>query len=116
MQLAELRFKYQAKGSNGVYTYTIDPADVQIKPRGASVYKPLDRNKKYRVGSTDFIWKKGYTDGYEIFSKGAGKTSQPRLNSGAVISFRKTVEDAIAKLPNKTVTSQIEGRITRQEQ
>ncbi len=116
LQIAGLRFKYQAKESNGIYSYVINPVDVEIKLRGASVYKPLDSNKKYRVGSTDFIWEKGYTDGYEIFSKGAGKTSPPRLDNGAVVSFRKTVENAIAKLPNKTVTNQIEGRIIRQEQ
>jgi 5'-nucleotidase len=116
LQISGLRFTYHAKESNGVYSYTIDPADVEIKPRGTSVYASLDTNKKYRVATTDFIWEKGFTDGYEIFSKGAGKSSPPRLDNGTAVSFRKTVEEAISKLPNKTVINQNEGRIIRQEQ
>ena len=116
LQISGLRFKYHAKESNGGYSYTIDPADVAIKPRGSSVYKPLDIHKKYRVATTDFIWEKGYSDGYEIFSKGAGKSSPPRQDNSTAASFRKTVGEAISKLPNKTVTSQIEGRIIQQEQ
>lgn len=116
LQVSGLRFKYRVKESNGVYSYAVEPADVEIKPRGASVYMPLDTNKKYRVATIDFIWEKGFSDGYEIFSQGAGKSSPPRLDNGAAVSFRKTTEEAIGKLPNKTVTNRIEGRIIRQVQ
>lgn len=116
LQVSGLRFKYRAKESNGVYSYAVEPADVEIKARGASVYMPLDTNKKYRVATIDFIWEKGFSDGYEIFSQGAGKSSPPRLDNGAAVSFRKTTEEAIDKLPNKTVTNRIEGRIIRQVQ
>jgi len=115
LQVSGLRFKYRAKQADGVYAYTIDPADVQIKPRGTSVYTPIDPNKHYRVATVDFIWENGYTDGYLIFAKGDGKSSPPRLDNGTAISFRKAVEDAISKLSNKTVTNRVEGRIVRLE-
>ena len=114
LQVSGLRFTYHAKQSNGNYTYIINPSEVEIRLRGTHGYSPLDLNKIYKVASTDFIWEKGYSDGYEIFSKGAGKTSPPRIDKNSAISFRKVVEDAINALPNKTVTEQIEGRIVRQ--
>jgi len=115
LQVSGLRFKYRAEQANGVYAYAIDPADVQIKPQGASIYTPLDPDKPYRVATVDFIWEKGFSDGYAVFAEGAGKSSPPRLDNGTAVSFRKAVEEAIGKLPNKTVTNQIEGRIIRLE-
>jgi 2',3'-cyclic-nucleotide 2'-phosphodiesterase (5'-nucleotidase family) len=116
LQVSGLRFKYRARQVNGVYAYTIDPADVQIKPHGATVYTPLEPDKPYRVATVDFIWKKGYNDGYAVFAEGEGKSSPPRIDGGAAVSFRQAVEEAIGKLPDKIVTSQIEGRIVRLEQ
>jgi 2',3'-cyclic-nucleotide 2'-phosphodiesterase (5'-nucleotidase family) len=116
LQVSGLRFKYRARQANGVYAYAIDPADVWIKPQGASVYTPLDPYKKYRAATLDFVWEKGFSDGYEIFAEGKGKTSPPRLDGGAHVSFRTAVEDAIGRLPDKTVTNRIEGRIVRLEQ
>jgi len=116
LQVAGLRFQYHAKRVDGQFSYVIDVADVQIKPQGTQAFVPLQLNKTYRVASTDFIWGKGYQDGYAIFAQGAGKTSPPRLDQGAPISFRKATEQAIAKLPEKTITSQIEGRIRRMEE
>lgn len=116
LQISGFRFKYHAKTEDGVLRYQIDAADVEIKPRGGMVFQPLVLDKTYRVGSTDFIWENGYGDGYEIFSKGAGKTSPPRLDDASVaVSFRKAVEEAIDRLPNKTITHDVEGRITRLE-
>jgi 2',3'-cyclic-nucleotide 2'-phosphodiesterase (5'-nucleotidase family) len=116
LQVSGLRFKYRAKPVNGVYAYTIDPADVQIKPHGATIYTPLEPNKLYRVATVDFIWKQGYRDGYAVFAEGEGKSSPPRIDGGAAISFRQAVEEAIGRLPDKTVTNRIEGRIVRLEQ
>lgn len=116
LQVSGLRFKYRARQASGVYAYAIDPADVWIKPQGASVYTPLDPYKKYRAATLDFVWEKGFSDGYEIFAEGKGKTSPPRLDGGAHVSFRTAVEDAIGRLPDKTVTNRIEGRIVRLEQ
>lgn len=115
LQVAGLRFTYHVQAADGTYTYRIDPAEVQIKRRGAKDYAPLDLRQKYRVASTDFIWEKGSSDGYVIFSKATGKTSPPRLDSGKTVDFRQAVEEAIAKLPDKTITQQIEGRIVRQD-
>ncbi|WP_322277471.1 bifunctional UDP-sugar hydrolase/5'-nucleotidase [Methylicorpusculum sp.] len=116
LQVSGLRFKYLAMKSNDDYSYSIAPADVEVKLRGNSAYQPLDINKKYRVATNDFIWEKGFTDGYNLFAKGAGKSSPTRLDNGTAVSFRKTVEEAISKLPDKTVSHQIEGRIIREEQ
>ncbi|MGR8951366.1 MAG: bifunctional metallophosphatase/5'-nucleotidase [Gammaproteobacteria bacterium] len=115
LQVAGLRFKYRARQVNGVYAYAIDPADVEIRPRGASLYVPLDPDKKYRVATIDFIWEKGFSDGFGIFAQGAGRSSPPRVDGGTAVSFRKAVEDAIGTLPNRTVSHRIEGRIIRQE-
>jgi 2',3'-cyclic-nucleotide 2'-phosphodiesterase (5'-nucleotidase family) len=115
LQVSGLRFKYRASQANGVYAYAIDPADVQIKRQGASGYTPLDPNKQYRVATIDFIWEKGFSDGYALFAEGAGKTSPLRLDNGSGVSFRKAVEAAFAKLPDKTVTQRIEDRIVRVE-
>jgi 2',3'-cyclic-nucleotide 2'-phosphodiesterase (5'-nucleotidase family) len=116
LQVAGLRFKYHVMESNGVYTYAITPADVEVKLRGNAAYQPLDINKNYRVASTDFIWEKGFIDGYTLFSKGAGKSSPARLDKGTAASFRKTVEEAISTLPDKTIRHRIEGRIIREAQ
>ncbi|MDO8843718.1 bifunctional UDP-sugar hydrolase/5'-nucleotidase [Methylicorpusculum sp.] len=116
LQVSGLRFKYLAMKSNDDYSYSIAPADVEVKLRGNSAYQPLDINKKYRVATNDFIWEKGFTDGYNLFAIGAGKSSPTRLDNGTAVSFRKTVEEAISKLPDKTVSYQIEGRIIREEQ
>ncbi|MBS3955362.1 MAG: bifunctional metallophosphatase/5'-nucleotidase [Methylomicrobium sp.] len=116
LQVAGLRFKYHAMESNGVYTYAITPANVEVKLRSNAAYQPLDIDKKYRVASTDFIWENGFIDGYTLFSKGAGKSSPARLDKGTAASFRKTVEEAISTLPDKTIRHQIEGRIIREAQ
>jgi len=113
LQVSGLRFQYHAKAIDGRFEYVIEAGDVQVQPRGTQVFVPLEPAKTYRVASTDFIWGKGYQDGYEIFSHGAGKTSPARLDQGPPVSFRKAVEEAIAKLPEKTITNQVEGRIRR---
>jgi len=116
LQVSGLRFKYHAKTVDGKPAYAIDAADVQVKPRGAKAFVPLDADKTYRAATTDFLWGKGYQDGYGIFSQGAGKTSPARLDQGPPLSFRKAAEEALAKLPEKTITNQVEGRIVRVEE
>ncbi len=113
LQVSGIRFRYHVKTSAGKPSYSIEPADVEIKARGASVYASLDVNKKYRAASTDFIWEKGYSDGYELFAQGAGKTSPARLDSGTPVSFRQAAEATLASLPGKTITHRVEGRIIR---
>ncbi len=116
LQVAGIRFKYHAKTVDGKTSYAIEAADVEIKPRGSKAFVPLKVDKTYRAATTDFIWGKGYQDGYELFSKAAGKTSPSRLDQGIPVSFRKATEEALAKLPAKTITNQVEGRIVRGEE
>ncbi len=115
LQVSGIRFTYHAKSSNSGYVYTINPAEVEIQQRGASTYTPLELDKTYRAASTYFIWEKGFSDGYAIFAKDAGKTSPSRIDNGKEISFRKSVENTLNTLPKKMVRQQIEGRIIRQE-
>lgn len=113
LQVSGLRFRYHAKNVDGKPAYDIQAADVAVQPRGAKAFAPLEVGKTYRAATTDFIWGKGYLDGYEIFSQGAGKASPARLDLGPPISFRKATEEAMARLPGKTITNQVEGRIVR---
>jgi len=116
LQVSGLRFKYHTKNQDGKPTYSIEASDVEVQQQGSKLFEPLEINKTYTIASTDFIWKNGYQDGYEIFAQGLGKTSPPRLKTSSDISFRKTVEDTIDNLPGKTITTQVEGRITRLEE
>ncbi|MDD5035147.1 MAG: bifunctional UDP-sugar hydrolase/5'-nucleotidase [Methylococcaceae bacterium] len=115
LQVSGIRFKYHPAEADGKIIYRIEAADIEVKPRGSKNYQPLDLNRLYLAATTDFIWEKGYSDGYEVFSKGAGKTSPERLDKGLPIGFRQSVEEAIASLPNKTITNRVEGRISRVE-
>jgi len=113
LQVSGIRFKYHVKDQAGQPVYAIEAADVEILPQGAKQFTPLRLDKTYRAASTDFIWEKGYVDGYGIFSKGQGKTSPPLTGPEPAPGFRNAVEEAIAGLPGKTITSQVEGRIVR---
>jgi 5'-nucleotidase len=115
LQISGIRFQYHAKETDGQPVYDIQAGDVEIKRWGGKGFAPLEPGKTYRAASTDFVWGKGYQDGYALFAQGAGKASPPRLDQGPAISFRKATEEAIAKLPGKTITNQIEGRIRRVE-
>ncbi len=115
LQVSGLRFRYHAQASNEGYQYSIDPADIAIKTRHDHDYRPLVLTKTYRVASLSFLWEKGYLDGYSLFARAAGTTSPPRLDKGKPISFRKTVEAALARLPHQTITQSLEDRIIRDE-
>ena len=115
LQVSGIRFKYHAKGKNRDITYRIEAEDVEIKPQGSTSYVPLAPDQKYTTGASDFIWKDGYSDGYTIFSKGNNGTSPELIESDPNIKFRKSAEEAIAAFPDRTVTTQIEGRIVKVE-
>ncbi|NJD08856.1 MAG: bifunctional metallophosphatase/5'-nucleotidase [Methylococcaceae bacterium] len=109
LQVSGLRFRYRNVGSTSVPNYTVDARDVKVLRGGR--FEPLQLNRTYRVGSTDFIWKSGYIDGYRRFAAGNGGSSPPRL-AGPDLDFRRAAEDMFDKLPNRTVTTTVEGRIT----
>jgi hypothetical protein len=113
LQISGIRFRYRVGGTPEEPVYTIDPADVEVSPRGRG-FEKLDLSRTYSAASLDYVWENGYRDGYELFSrgKGAGGTSPKRLDSGSV-PWRATTEDAIRALPGRRITSRVEGRIVR---
>ncbi|QSA97102.1 bifunctional UDP-sugar hydrolase/5'-nucleotidase [Methylococcus sp. EFPC2] len=114
LQVSGLRFEYRNVGNEDAPRFTVAAEDVGIRPQGSRDFRPLDLTRRYTVGTTDFIWDSGYKDGYVLFAKGKGETSPP-LIAREPVSFRRAVEEAIGRLPDKTVTTAIEGRIRRVE-
>ncbi|OQY98843.1 MAG: hypothetical protein B6D35_10970 [Candidatus Brocadia sp. UTAMX2] len=112
LQVSGIRFKYHADGTPGMPPYRVNKDDVEIMLQGESKYLPLELSRKYSAGSIDYLWKNGYRDGYTIFSQGNNGTSPKRIDAGQSISFRAVTEEAIAALPDRTVTTDREGRIT----
>jgi 5'-nucleotidase len=108
LQVSGLRFRYRNGGSADSPRYTVDADAVEVRRNGR--FEPLDLKRSYTVGSSDFIWKSGYLDGYERFAAAKGGTSPPRLEQPEA-DFRQAVEQALAELPDRTVTTAIEGRI-----
>ena len=114
LQVSGIRFRYRVGGTPNDPAYSVDAADVQVAPRGATEYRPLELDRRYSAASLDYVWENGYRDGYPLFSKGRGATSPRRLDSGA-LPWRATTEAAIRALPGRRVKSKIEGRIVRAE-
>lgn len=136
LQVSGIRFRYHATGTETEPLYRIEPSDVEVLIRDDSgkeappeipeapvkngapegieeKYAPLDLAKRYTASTLDYIWEQGYRDGYAIFSKGRGGVSPVRIDDGANIDWRKVTEEAIAALPNRRVTTRVEGRIRR---
>lgn len=112
LQVSGIRFRYRVAGTAEEPVYSIEASDVEVAPLGSGGYRPLELDRKYSVASLDYIWENGYRDGYPLFSKGRGAASPRRLDSGA-LPWRATTEAAIRALPDRRVTSKIEGRIVR---
>lgn len=136
LQVSGIRFRYHATGTETEPLYRIEPSDVEVlmwddsregtppeiqrepgktgTPEGRKgKYAPLDPTRRYTVSTLDYIWEQGYRDGYAIFSKGRGGASPARIDDGANINWRTAIEEAIAALPNRRVTTRVEGRIRR---
>lgn len=112
LQVSGIRFRYRVGGAVEAPVYSVDAADVEVSPRGASGFRPLELERRYSAASLDYVWENGYRDGYPLFSKGRGATSPRRLDSGA-LPWRATTEAAVRALPGRRVTAKIEGRIVR---
>ncbi len=82
-----------------------------VNPQGVTNYIPLELNRKYTVGSIDYIWENDYRDGYMVFSEGSDRSSPEIIQQG--VDFRSAVEEVISKLPDRMVTTQIEDRIVK---
>ncbi len=114
LQVSGIRFRYRVGGTPEEPLYTVGASDVEVAPRGAAGWQPLDLARRYSTASLDYLWENGYRDGYALFSKGRGGTSPKRLDAGA-LPWRAVTEEAIRSMPGRRVTSKIEGRIVRIE-
>jgi len=110
-QVSGLRFSYRAQDVDGVETTAVDAADVAVLDASGEA-RPLDLERTYRVVTLDYEWENGCRDGYPLFSAGCGGTSPPAVEF-LDTPWRELTEAAIARLPNRRITSRIEGRIQR---
>jgi len=113
LQVSGIRFTYHAGGK-------IDAGDVQVRRRGENDFRPLDLAATYHVGTIQYIYDRGAEDGYPLFDpKNPDKPKLLRdLNAkdyAAKYDYRAATEQTIRALPDKTITSAIEGRIVRGE-
>jgi len=77
--------------------------------------KPLDPKATYKVGTIDYIYNYGAGDGFTLFDP--ANPAKPKLLPNPdrpTFDFRKATESTIAALPEKTITTAIEGRIVRE--
>ncbi|MEK6374060.1 MAG: bifunctional UDP-sugar hydrolase/5'-nucleotidase [Acidobacteriota bacterium] len=113
LQVSGIRFKYRAGG-------VINPEDVQVQRRGESDFRPLDLAGTYHVGTIQYIYDRGSEDGYPLFDP--KNPDRPKLlrnrtapDYAAKYDYRAATEQTIRALPDKTITTAIEGRIVRVE-
>ena len=108
LQVSGIRFRYRTYADRPP---TVDAADVAVAAAGGG-FAPLELDRLYRVVTPDYLWRNGYRDGYELFSLGAGGAS-PKLLETPSVSWRALTEEAIAKLPGRRITTDVDGRIER---
>jgi 5'-nucleotidase len=112
LHVAGVRFKYRA--GSGV----IDAEDVQVQRRGESEFRPLDLAGTYHIGTIQYIYDRGFKDGYPLFNP--KNPDRPKLlrditapDYAAKYDYRAATEQTIRALPEMTITTAIEGRIVR---
>ncbi|WP_158002467.1 bifunctional metallophosphatase/5'-nucleotidase [Methyloterricola oryzae] len=111
LQVSGIRFRYRISGPAENPLTHIDPSDVWVQRFGDARLEPLDLKRRYSAAATDFLWNRGFADGYPLFRQGAGGSSPPRLDHGSPPSFRSVIEEALALLTYRTITTRIDGRI-----
>ncbi len=102
LQVSGLKLTYKVVDGKGVVT-SVTVGD-----------KPLDLAATYTVGTISFEYERGAEDGYTLFDP--ANPAKPKLlppPDRPTLDFRKATEATIAALPNHTITTSIEGRITR---
>ncbi len=113
LQVAGVRFRYQVAADG---TTRIDAADVTVRPAGAAAFEALDLERRYRAATLTYTWRNGYRDGYRLFSAGAGDGgTSPALLASPEISWRQLTEEALAALPGRHITTDVDGRIEARE-
>jgi 5'-nucleotidase len=104
LQVGGVKFKYK-----GGPPYQV--TDVQVKRRGASSYAPVDPKATYSVSTLSYIYDHGGDEGFPLLKNGPNKPKLIAPVDAQKNDFRKATEATIAALPNKTITTAIEGRI-----
>ena len=113
LQVAGLRFRYEVTPDGNT---RVDAADVAIRPAGSAAFAPLVLDRRYRAATLTYTWRYGYRDGYPLFSAGAGDGgTSPALLEKPEVSWRTLTEEALAALPGRRITTDIDGRIERRE-
>lgn len=107
LQVSSIRFRYHPGGTPEHPTYRIDPSDVEVRPRGAAAFAPLDPARRYSVATVSY--ERGDLCEHVVASC-KGKALPP-----GTVAWRKATEEAIAALPGRRITSAVEGRIARAE-
>jgi 2',3'-cyclic-nucleotide 2'-phosphodiesterase (5'-nucleotidase family) len=114
LQVAGVRFKYRA--GSGV----INAEDVQIQRRGENEFRPLDLAGTYHIGTIQYLYDRGSEDGYPLFTP--KNPDRPKLlrdisapDYAKKYDYRAATEQTIRDLPDRTITTAIEGRIVRVE-
>ena len=101
LQVSGIKFTY-----HGGPPFTVAAADVAVNG------KPLDLGAKYTVGTIDYIYNHGAGDGYTLFDP--SNPAKPKLLhpiDPMKNDYRKATEATITALPDKTITTAVEGRI-----
>lgn len=113
LQVSGIEFAYHSQATAqpspcipATASYRVDSTTVKI---GGVLLQP---DSTYTVATLKYLWQNGYRDGYEVFAEGDGKTSPP-LKEQAPITWRGATDAWLKK--NAEVTTQITGRIRRQE-
>jgi 5'-nucleotidase len=100
LQVSGLRYTYHASGGQ----FVVNASEVEVGG------KPLDVNATYSIATIDYVYLHGTEDNFTLFSDA---NRPPKVNTDREADFRKTVEQYIRS--RGTVTTNIEGRITRAE-
>lgn len=111
LQVAGLRFRYRVAPGGAT---RVEAADVTVRPAGGTEFAPLELDRRYRAATLTYTWRNGYRDGYPLFSAGAGDGgTSPALLEKPEVSWRTLTEEALAALPGRRITTDVDGRIVR---
>ncbi|HEX9983352.1 MAG TPA: bifunctional UDP-sugar hydrolase/5'-nucleotidase [Thermoanaerobaculia bacterium] len=105
LQVSNIRFRYR-EGGTGEPRFTVDAADVEVGG------KPLDLNKKYTVATIEYLYDNGHTEGYKLFNKANPNRPELRSSLDRIKNDLRTITVAALRA-QQTVTTNVEGRITR---
>lgn len=118
LQVSGIRFIYHVQGSKDEPSYRVQPEEVWVLPpelpaqtSPPDAYLPLDLEETYTVATIEYLRTSGYKDGYELF----GDKRRPALDpkEQEPLSLKKITQEAIAGLPDRTITTDVGQRIVR---